>query len=186
MIIYACQYLKYVHQLLLHHSAWPLVLDEPPAPVASSIPDPPVKVGNNTAWEIITGLYASNTTRSEGTTTFDNRGATVRGSSGNVSYPNLIIQAKPGDVINLIGRINTGGNYKVYCEFWVWLGGGVVGLNLLHPMLHFLVITILVLIIQYLLVHLLIIMYLQFLVWTRNIVLIEVGNLIHYMYGFKR
>lgn len=103
--------------------ARPLVLDEPPAPVASSIPDPPVKVGNNTAWEIITGLYASNTTRSEGTTTFDNRGATVRGSSGNVSYPNLIIQAKPGDVINLIGRINTGGNYKVYCEFWVWLGG---------------------------------------------------------------
>lgn len=94
----------------------------PPTPVASSIPGPSGGLGNTSA-EIITGLYANNTTRSEGTTSFDNRGATGLGSSNNVSYPNLIIQAKPGDVLNLIGRIYTGGTYNEYCEFWVWLGG---------------------------------------------------------------
>ena len=94
----------------------------PPTPVASSIPGPSGGLGNTSA-EIITGLYANNTTRSEGTTSFDNRGATGLGSSNNVSYPNLIIQAKPGDVLNLIGRIYTGGTYNKYCEFWVWLGG---------------------------------------------------------------
>ena len=92
-----------------------------PTPVASSIPGASGGLGN-TSYEIITGLYANNTTRSEGTTSFDNRGAGVRGSSNNVSYPNLIIQAKPGDVLNLIGRINTNGYYNEYCEFWVWLG----------------------------------------------------------------
>jgi len=98
------------------------VASGPPTPVASSIPGPSGGLGN-TGYEIITGLYANNTTRSEGTTSFDNRGATGRGSSNNVSYSNLIIQAKPGDTLNLIGRINTSGYYKEYCEFWVWLGG---------------------------------------------------------------
>ena len=79
-------------------------------------------LGDNTLYEIITGLYANNTTRTEGTTSFDNRGTAGRGSSNNVAYMNLIIQAKPGDVLNLIGRINTNGSYKEYCEFWVWFG----------------------------------------------------------------
>jgi hypothetical protein len=35
---------------------------------------------------------------------------------------NLIIQAKPGDVLKLIGRINTSSTYLEHCEFWVWLG----------------------------------------------------------------
>ena len=99
------------------------------APV-SGPPNPPNQTANkgvsgglgNTGLEIITGLYANNTTRTEGTTSFDNRGTAGRGSSNNVAYMNLIIQAKPGDVLNLIGRINAGGNYKEYCEFWVWLG----------------------------------------------------------------
>ena len=94
----------------------------PPTPVASSIPGASGGLGN-TSLEIITGLYANNTTRTEGTTSFDNRGTAGRGSSNNVPYPNLIIQAKPGDVLNLIGRINTSGTYREYCEFWVWLGG---------------------------------------------------------------
>ena len=98
------------------------VASGPPTPVASSIPGPSGALGN-TGYEIITGLYANNTTRSEGTTSFDNRGAGGLGSSNNVSYPNLIIQAKPGDILNLIGRINTSGTYNEYCEFWVWLGG---------------------------------------------------------------
>jgi len=100
------------------------------APVTSGPPNPPNQTANkgvsgglgNTGYEIITGLYANNTTRTEGTTSFDNRGAGGRGSSNNVAYMNLIIQAKPGDVLNLIGRINTSGNYTEYCEFWVWLG----------------------------------------------------------------
>jgi hypothetical protein len=94
----------------------------PPTPVASSIPGPSGGLGG-TGYEIITGLYANNITRSEGTTSFDNRSAAARGSSNNVSYPNLIIQAKPGDTLNLIGRINTSGAYNEFCEFWVWLGG---------------------------------------------------------------
>lgn len=94
----------------------PEPVESPTKPIAGDL-------GSTTNYEIITGLYANNTTRSEGTTTFDNRGATGRGSSNNVSYPNLIIQARPGDVINLIGRINTDGNYREYCEFWVWLEG---------------------------------------------------------------
>ena len=94
----------------------------PPTPVASSIPGASGGLGS-TSYEIITGLYANNTTRTEGTTSFDNRGAGGRGSSNNVSYSNLIIQAKPGDVLNLIGRINTSGTFQEYCEFWVWLGG---------------------------------------------------------------
>jgi hypothetical protein len=98
--------------------------------VPSGPPNPPNQTANkgvsgglgNTGYEIITGLYANNTTRTEGTTSFDNRGAGGRGSSNNVAYMNLIIQAKPGDVLNLIGRINTSGTYNEYCEFWVWLG----------------------------------------------------------------
>ena len=97
---------------------------------SSGPPNPPNQTGNkgvsgglgNTGYEIITGLYANNTSRTEGTTSFDNRGATGRNSSNNVAYMNLIIQAKPGDVLNLIGRINTSGTYNEYCEFWVWLG----------------------------------------------------------------
>lgn len=97
----------------------------------SGPPNPPIQtgnkgvsggLGNNTGYEIITGMYANNTSRTEGTTSFDNRGGAGRWSSGNVAYMNLIIQAKPGDVLNLIGRINTNGNFKEYCEFWVWLG----------------------------------------------------------------
>lgn len=96
----------------------------PPTPVASSIPVRSGGVGATTS-EIITGLYANNITRSEGTTSFDNRGAGVRGSSNDVSYPNLIIQAKPGDTLNLIGRINTSGTYTEFCEFWVRYGDGL-------------------------------------------------------------
>lgn len=92
-----------------------------PAPVPTSIPGASGGLGN-TGYEIITGLYANNTSRTDGTTSFDNRGTTSRGSLNNVPYPSLIIQAKPGDVLNLIGRINTSGNYNEYCEFWVWLG----------------------------------------------------------------
>lgn len=96
----------------------------------SSPPNPPNQTANkgvsgglgSTGYEIITGMYANNTTRTKGTTSFDNRGAGGRGSSNNVAYMNLIIQAKPGDVLNLIGRITTNGNYTEYCEFWVWLG----------------------------------------------------------------
>ena len=100
-------------------------------PVSSGPPNPPNEspnrgvsggLGNNTGYEIITGLYANNTSRTEGTTSFDNRGATGRNSSNNVAYMNLIIQAKPGDVLNLIGRINTNGSWLEFCEFWVWLG----------------------------------------------------------------
>lgn len=99
--------------------------------IVSGPPNPPNQTPNkgtsgglgNTGYEIITGMYANNTSRTEGTTSFDNRGAAGRGSSNNVAYMNLIIQAKPGDVLNLIGRINTSGNYREYCEFWVWLGG---------------------------------------------------------------
>lgn len=95
---------------------------DPPAPVASSIPGAAGGLGN-TSYEIITGLYANNTTRTEGTTSFDNRGIAGLGTSNNVSYPNLIIQAKPGDTLNLIGRIRTNGTYTEFCEFWVWYGG---------------------------------------------------------------
>ena len=76
-----------------------------------------------TGYEIVRGLYANNTTRSEGTTSFDHRNGTNRGSSNDVKYANLIIQAKPGDTLNLISRLQTGGNYREYAEFWVWLGG---------------------------------------------------------------
>lgn len=93
----------------------------PPTPVASSIPDHEGLVGT-TYFEIITGLYANNITRSEGTTSFDNRGTTDVDSDNNVSYPNLIIQAKPGDVINLIGRVKSKWRSTQICEFWVWLG----------------------------------------------------------------
>lgn len=100
------------------------------APVTSGPPNPPNQTENkgvsgglgNTGLEIITGLYANNTSRTEGTTSFDNRGVAGLNSSNNVAYMNLIIQAKPGDVLNLIGRINTNGNYNEYCEFWIWLG----------------------------------------------------------------
>ncbi|MDB4613934.1 hypothetical protein OAH43_00215 [bacterium] len=97
----------------------------------SGPPNPPNQTPNkgtsgniqgSTGYEIITGLYANNTSRTEGTTSFDNRGATGNGTNNNVAYMNLIIQAKPGDVLNLIGRIRTNGNWKEYCEFWVWLG----------------------------------------------------------------
>ena len=103
--------------------------DEELAPTGP--PNPPNQTPNkgtsgnikgSTYYEIITGLYANNTSRTEGTTSFDNRGAAGRNSSNNVAYMNLIIQAKPGDVLNLIGRINTSGTYREYCEFWVWLG----------------------------------------------------------------
>ena len=100
------------------------------APVTSGPPNPPNQTTHpgasgglgNSGYEIITGMYANNTSRTEGTTSFDNRGAGGRGSSNNVKYQSLIIQAKPGDVLNLIGRINTSGTYNEYCEFWVWLG----------------------------------------------------------------
>lgn len=93
----------------------------PPTPVASSIPDRSGSVGI-TSYEIVRGLYANNLTRSDGTTSFDERYATDIGSSNDVKYPNIIIQAKPGDTLNLISLLYTTGNYKEYSEFWVWLG----------------------------------------------------------------
>ena len=94
----------------------------PPTPVATSLPGKTGGVGG-TGYEIVRGLYANNTTRSEGTTSFDHRNGTNRGSGNDVKYANLIIQAKPGDTLNLISRLQTGGNYREYAEFWVWLGG---------------------------------------------------------------
>jgi len=94
----------------------------PPTPVASSIPGRSGGVGG-TSYEIVRGLYANNTTRSEGTTSFDNRNGTNRGSSNDVKYANKIIQAKPGDTLKLISRLQTSGTYKEFAEFWVWLGG---------------------------------------------------------------
>lgn len=93
----------------------------PPTPVATSIPSYSGGLGT-TSYEIVRGLYANNITRSEGTTTFDNRTATTLGSSNNVVYASLIIQAKPGDTLNLISRLNTSAGYNEYSEFWVWLG----------------------------------------------------------------
>jgi hypothetical protein len=99
-------------------------------PVSSGPPNPPNQTADkgisgglgDTYIDIITGMYANNTSRTEGTTSFDNRGATTIGSSRFVAYMNLIIQAKPGDVLNLIGRIDTTRTTTKYCEFWVWLG----------------------------------------------------------------
>lgn len=99
-------------------------------PVSSGHPNPPNQTTHygasgglgSTGYEIITGMYANNTSRTEGTTSFDNRGVAGTGSSNNVKYQSLIIQAKPGDVLNLIGRIYTSGTYTEFCEFWVWLG----------------------------------------------------------------
>ena len=93
----------------------------PPTPVASSIPDRSGGVGQ-TNYEIVRGLYAKNLTRSEGATLFEHRDDTNLYSSNDVKYPNIIIQAKPGDTLNLISLLYTTGNYKEYSEFWVWLG----------------------------------------------------------------
>lgn len=95
----------------------------PPTPVPSSIPGRSGGVGT-TSYEIVRGLYANNITRSEGTTSFDHRNGSGRGSSNDVTYANIIIQAKPGDTLNLISRLQTSGSYTEYSEFWVWLGGG--------------------------------------------------------------
>tara|TARA_B110000858_G_C17644159_1_gene399580 strand:- start:4 stop:543 length:540 start_codon:yes stop_codon:yes gene_type:complete len=92
-------------------------------------PDPPNQTihpeasggRGSTVDQIITGMYANNNSRSEGYTSFDNRGDTERGSSNNVKYQSLIIQAKPGDRLHFIGRINTSEWMDVYCEFWVWI-----------------------------------------------------------------
>ena len=97
----------------------------PPTPVASSIPGASGGLGG-TSYEIVTGLYANNTTRSEGTTTFDNRGQYGLGSSNNVVFSNIIIQAKPGDTLYLVGRLRTSGTYLEYCEFWYWYGSSWV------------------------------------------------------------
>ena len=94
----------------------------PPTPVASSIPARSGGVGN-TSYEIVRGLYANNLTRSEGTTFIGDRNGTNRGSSNDVKYANKIIQAKPGDTLKLISRLQTSGTYKEFAEFWVWLGG---------------------------------------------------------------
>ena len=101
-----------------------------PSPQPSSLPSRYGSVGN-TGYEIVTGLYANNTSRSEGTTTFDHRGGTSRGSSNDVKYPSKIIQAKAGDTLTLISRLNTSGNYREYAEFWVWLGGSWIDIG--HP-----------------------------------------------------
>jgi len=97
----------------------------PPAPVATSIPGVSGGLGT-TSYEIVTGLYANNTTRSEGTTTFDNRGAYGLGSSNNLTFSNIIIQAKPGDTLYLVGRLRTGSAYTEFCEFWYWFGSSWV------------------------------------------------------------
>jgi hypothetical protein len=97
----------------------------PPDPPNQTIhPDESGKLGSTTGGEIITGMYANNTSRTEGKTSFDTRGDTVRGSSNNVKYPSEIIQAKAGDVLNLIGRIDTVYRLLEYCEFWAWLPDG--------------------------------------------------------------
>ncbi|NDB30812.1 hypothetical protein EB151_14840, partial [archaeon] len=93
----------------------------PPTPVASSIPGASGGLGN-TSYEIVTGLYAYNTTRSEGSYYFDNRGQYGLGTSNNLSFPSMIIQAKPGDTLYLVGRLRTSGTYLEYCEFWYWYG----------------------------------------------------------------
>ena len=93
-----------------------------PSPQQSSLPSRYGGVGT-TSYEIVTGLYANNTSRSEGTTTFDHRSGTSRGSSNDVKYPSKIIQAKAGDTLTLISRLNTSSSYKEYAEFYVWLGG---------------------------------------------------------------
>jgi hypothetical protein len=101
-----------------------------PSPQPSSLPSRVGGVGN-TSYEIVTGLYANNTSRSEGTTTFDHRGGTSRGSSNDVKYPSKIIQAKAGDTLTLISRLNTSSSYNEYAEFYVWLGGSWIDIG--HP-----------------------------------------------------
>lgn len=94
----------------------------PPTPVASSIPARSGGVGQ-TNYEIVRGLSANNLTRSDGTTNFDNSYDTDLGSSNDVKYPNLIIQAKPGDQLHLVALLKTSGTYKEFAEFWVWIDG---------------------------------------------------------------
>jgi hypothetical protein len=88
-----------------------------------NIPAMPVIINTATAYAIVTGLYAYNDTRQVGNYTFDNRGASTYSSPRATSYPELIIQALPGDTITLTaGVVRSLGFGVVSVKFWYWFG----------------------------------------------------------------
>jgi hypothetical protein len=88
-----------------------------------NIPAMPVIINTVSTYAIVTGLYAYNDTRQVGNYTFDNRGASTPSSPRATSYPELIIQALPGDTITLTaGVVRSIGFGVVVVNFWYWFG----------------------------------------------------------------
>jgi hypothetical protein len=100
-----------------------------PSPVQTSIPTSnPSNLDSNSAEtfrSIITGLYAHNDTRQIGSYTFDNRGTTGQDSDTIISYPDLIVQALPGDTITITANVVLPiSSSFVSVELWYWYGSG--------------------------------------------------------------
>ena len=97
-----------------------------PTNIPTSVP-PGLSAGyDETDYQVISGLYAYNDTRQFGSYTFDNRGATGLNSATIISYPDLIVQALPGDTITFTARVyryfTSGLNYTL--DMWYWFGSG--------------------------------------------------------------
>jgi hypothetical protein len=97
-----------------------------PTNIPTSVP-PGLSSGyDRTDNQVISGLYAYNDTMQIGSYTFDNRGATSYYSATVISYPDLIVQALPGDTITFTARVqrryNTSLNFVL--EMWYWFGSG--------------------------------------------------------------
>lgn len=99
-----------------------------PAPVSSDLTSIGYSGGlGNTGYEIIRGLYAENTSRTEGQyilsdgTTSDFRNQATYNGSNKVYTPDAVIQAKAGDTIKFLARATAKG-YNEYVEYYVYLG----------------------------------------------------------------
>ena len=78
-----------------------------------NIPSIPISLDSQTIISLARGLYAYNETRQLGNYTFDNRFAANFGTPRATSYPELIIQALPGDTLTLTASVQTSFNIGV-------------------------------------------------------------------------
>lgn len=101
------------------------VISIPPIPVATT--DFGTLLGSGTTtYEWLTGVSGANLTR-EGVSTFDNRGVLGENRTGEVTYSDLILQAKAGDSLRFIARIGVESSTVDQgrtTRLWINLGSG--------------------------------------------------------------
>jgi hypothetical protein len=103
------------------------VTDSVPTGVAVSNFSPLFTPGS-TSYEALTGASGINLSRSD-VSTFNNIRSSTLGRTGGITYPNLILQARVGNVIRITIEIQTSGSYTEWFSFYIKWSTSYVRIN---------------------------------------------------------